>query len=59
MNIGIIEWKGKNDVNGAVAAWQKLLKLNPDFPQKDVVEHMIAEAKQKQATASAATPGKG
>ena len=45
MNIGIIEWKGKNDPKAAVAAWEKLLKLNPDFPQKDVVEHMIAEAK--------------
>jgi cytochrome c-type biogenesis protein CcmH/NrfG len=45
MNIGIIEWKGKNDAKAAVATWEKLLKLNPDFPQKDVVEHMIAEAK--------------
>ena len=59
MNIGIIKWQGKNDVPGAVAAWQTLLKLNPNFPQKDVIEHMITEAKQKQATASAATPGKG
>lgn len=46
MNIGIIKWKAKNDVPGAVAAWQKLLKLNPDFKQKDAVEHMIAEAQQ-------------
>src|SRR5580704_6899287 len=45
MNIGIIEWKGKNDTNAAVAAREKLLKLNPDFPQKEMVEHMIAEAK--------------
>jgi len=45
MNLGIIEWKGKNDVNAAVAAWEKLLKLNPDFPQKEMVRHMIAEAK--------------
>ena len=46
MNIGIIKWKAKNDVPGAVAAWEKLLKLNPDFKQKDAVEHMIAEAQQ-------------
>ena len=51
MNIGIIEWKGRNDVNAAVAAWEKLLKLNPDFPQKDAVEHMIAEAKGQVNTA--------
>lgn len=58
MNIGIIKWKGKNDVNGAVAAWQTLLKLNPDFPQKAVIEHLIAQARQE-GTVSAATPGKG
>lgn len=46
MNIGIIKWKGKNDVNGAVAAWEKLLKLNPDFQNREVVEHLIDQAKQ-------------
>jgi cytochrome c-type biogenesis protein CcmH/NrfG len=51
MNIGIIEWKGKNDANAAVAAWEKLLKLNPDFPQKEAVDHMIAEAKGQVNTA--------
>jgi cytochrome c-type biogenesis protein CcmH/NrfG len=30
-----------------VAAWQKLLKLNPDFANKQMVEHMIEEAKQQ------------
>ncbi len=47
MNIGIIRWKGKNDVDGAVAAWQKALKLNPDPQSKQLIEHMIAEARQK------------
>jgi cytochrome c-type biogenesis protein CcmH/NrfG len=51
MNIGIIEWQGKKDVNAAVSAWEKLLKLNPDFPQKDVVEHLIAQAKGQGSTA--------
>jgi len=50
MNIGIIEWQGKKDVNAAVSAWEKLLKLNPDFPQKDVVEHLIAQAKGQGST---------
>jgi cytochrome c-type biogenesis protein CcmH/NrfG len=58
MNIGIIEWKGKNDVNAAVAAWEKLLKLNPDFPQKDAVEHMIAEAKGQGTTPQPASQPK-
>ena len=59
MNIGIIKWQGKNDVNGAIAAWQTLLKLNPNFPQKNVIEHMIAEAKQQQNSARAANTPKG
>jgi hypothetical protein len=46
MNLGIIKWKGKNDTQGAIASWEKLLKLNPNFPQKDQVEHLIAEVKQ-------------
>ena len=44
MNIGLIRWQSKNDVTGAVASWQKLLKLNPDFPQKGQVERMISDA---------------
>jgi cytochrome c-type biogenesis protein CcmH/NrfG len=59
MNIGIIKWQGKNDTNGAIAAWQTLLKLNPNFPQKDVIEHMITEAKQQQNTAEGWNQPKG
>ena len=59
MNIGIIKWQGKNDVHGAVAAWQTLLKRNPNFPQKAVIEHMIAEAQQQRNTAQSATQPKG
>jgi len=46
MNLGIIKWKGKNDIDGAVAAWEKLLQYHPDFPQKDSLQHMITQAKQ-------------
>jgi len=59
MNIGIIKWQGKNDINGAIAAWQTLLKQNPNFPQKDVIQHMITEAKQQQNTAQSANQPKG
>lgn len=48
VNIGIIRWKGKNDVDGAVAAWQRALKLNPDAQSKELIQHLISEAKQKQ-----------
>jgi cytochrome c-type biogenesis protein CcmH/NrfG len=46
MNLGIIRWKGKNDAPGAIASWEKLLRLNPNFPQKAAVQHMITEAQQ-------------
>jgi cytochrome c-type biogenesis protein CcmH/NrfG len=59
MNIGIIKWQGKNDVPGAVAAWQTLLKRNPNFPQKAVIEHMITEAQQQRSTAQVSNPPKG
>lgn len=45
-NIGMIEWKGKGDTNAAVAAWEKMIKLNPDLPQKDQIQHMIEMVKQ-------------
>ncbi len=59
MNIGIIKWKGKNDVDGAVAAWQKVLQYHPDFPQKELVQHMIAEAKQAKTAPPANKAQKG
>jgi cytochrome c-type biogenesis protein CcmH/NrfG len=52
MNIGIIKWRGKNDVDGAVAAWEKLLQYHPDFPQKDFVQQMLTQAKQTAKTPS-------
>ncbi len=48
INIGIIKWKGKNDVDGAVAAWQKALKLTANPQDQEAIEHMIAEATQQQ-----------
>jgi cytochrome c-type biogenesis protein CcmH/NrfG len=43
-NLGMIRWKGKHDAKGAIATWQKLLKLHPDYENKDAVEKLIAEA---------------
>lgn len=45
-NVGWIKWQGKGDPKGAVEAWQKLLKANPDYPQKQQVEQYIAKAKE-------------
>ena len=45
LNMGIVKFEGKMDVNGAVAAWEKLLKANPNYPNKDRVMELIAQAK--------------
>ena len=50
MNLGIIKIQAKKDTAGAIAAWEKLLKLNPDFPQKDAVQRMIEQAQQSTKT---------
>ncbi len=44
-NLGMIKYRGKKDPAGAIAAWQKLLKTNPNLERKPIVEQMIAEAK--------------
>jgi cytochrome c-type biogenesis protein CcmH/NrfG len=48
-NLGWVKWQGKADAKGAVAAWQNLLKTNPDYPQKQQVEQYIAKAKEHAA----------
>jgi cytochrome c-type biogenesis protein CcmH/NrfG len=45
-NLGWVLWQGKQDPKGAIEAWQKLLKANPDYPQRQQVEQYIAKAKE-------------
>lgn len=45
-NVGMIRWKQKGDTKGAIAAWQQLLKTNPDHPRRADVEQLIATARQ-------------
>ncbi len=44
-NRGIFKWQGKMDVQGAVADWEALLQLNPNWEKADLVRQKIAEAK--------------
>ena len=46
-NMGIVKWQGKNDIKGAVAAWNQLLQTNPDYPDKQKVQDLIAQARQQ------------
>lgn len=45
MNMGIVKMNGLNDAAGAIAAWERLLKQNPDFPEKQRVLELIAQAR--------------
>ncbi len=56
-NLGIVKWQGKMDVDGAVAAWQKLLATNPNYEAKDKVEQLIAQAR-KHENVKPGTPAK-
>jgi cytochrome c-type biogenesis protein CcmH/NrfG len=56
-NLGLVKWKGKQDIAGAVSDWQKLLAANPNYEARDKVEQMMAEAK-KQAAGKAEGAGK-
>jgi tetratricopeptide (TPR) repeat protein len=44
-NKGVILQAGKKDVPGAIAAWEALLKREPNFPQKAELERRISELK--------------
>jgi cytochrome c-type biogenesis protein CcmH/NrfG len=43
-NEGMVKWQDKMDMNGAISAWKQLLKTNPDYPNKEKVENLIAKA---------------
>jgi cytochrome c-type biogenesis protein CcmH/NrfG len=45
-NIGMIKWQGKGDARGALAAWQRLLKTNPQLSaeRRATVQQLMAEA---------------
>ncbi len=45
-NMGIVRRDGKQDPNGAIEAWERLLKTNPGYPDKAKVEQLIASARQ-------------
>lgn len=45
-NTGMVKFQAKLDFDGAVAAWEQMLKANPSTPRRAEVEQMIARARQ-------------
>jgi len=44
-NLGIVRLDGLKDSAGAIAAWEKLLKTNPQYPEKQRVLDPIEKAR--------------
>jgi predicted Zn-dependent protease len=44
-NKGIVKWQGQKDAPGAIAAWEHLLKTNPNYPERQKVEDLLTRAR--------------
>ena len=44
-NLGVVRLDGLKDPKGAVAAWEKLLSTNPQYPDRQKVQGMLAKAR--------------
>ncbi len=49
LNLGMIKWQGKQDGQGALSAWQQLLKSNPQLgaDRKTTVQKLMADVQSK------------
>jgi cytochrome c-type biogenesis protein CcmH/NrfG len=46
-NSGMVKYESKHDAKGAVELWERLLKTNPNHPQRERVLQMIEKASQQ------------
>jgi len=44
-NLGIVQWQGKMDIQGALATWQRLLDTNPNYEGKPRVVELMAQVR--------------
>ena len=42
-NMGIVKWQGKHDGKAALELWQRLLRVNPTYPDRQKVEQLIQQ----------------
>jgi tetratricopeptide (TPR) repeat protein len=47
-NRGVVLLQGKNDPKAAIASWEQLLKVNPNYVDRPKVESLIEQAKQRE-----------
>ncbi len=43
LNMGIVKWQGKRDGTAALELWQRLLRLNPNYPDRQKVDQLIQQ----------------
>lgn len=43
VNMGIVKWQGEHDRKAALELWQRLLMLNPYYPDRQKVEQLIQQ----------------
>jgi cytochrome c-type biogenesis protein CcmH/NrfG len=44
-NLGVVQWQGKMDIQGALATWQRLLDSNPDYEGKAKVIELMGQVR--------------
>ena len=44
-NQGVVKLNGKNDPKGAIASWEQLLNIDPQYQDRAKVESLLAEAR--------------
>jgi tetratricopeptide (TPR) repeat protein len=57
LNLGIVRAFGKQDLDGATQAWQKVLKLSPDSPEGQAAKRALETLQSAHSGAAAQKPG--
>jgi cytochrome c-type biogenesis protein CcmH/NrfG len=56
-NMGVVYLNGKNNVEEARKAWQRLLASNPDYPERSRVEQQLATLSNRPSAPGSGPPG--